>query len=107
IHTGIASQFVAPHLVEFLDAYPQMKLQIIGDDNHLDVNIREADVLIRPWVPAESDLIQKHLFSFETGLYASKAYIAKYGIPKIPEDLQHHLLIASAVNHLAPISHVN
>ncbi|MBA3814395.1 MAG: hypothetical protein H0X26_07910 [Alphaproteobacteria bacterium] len=60
-----------------------------------------AHVVIRPRVfgPEAEDLIQEHLLTNYTGLYASQDYLTKFGVPEKPEDLDHHQLIAYG-NHI-------
>ncbi|AIL12846.1 hypothetical protein IM40_03900 [Candidatus Paracaedimonas acanthamoebae] len=78
----------------FLKKYPNMKISIVGTDESLDLQAREADVAIRPFVPKNPELVHLYLLSYPLGLYASKEYLAEYGIPRKPEDLDNHRLLA-------------
>ena len=59
----------------------------------LDLPMREADVAIRMKEPSQADLIRKRLMSVHMRLYATKAYIEKFGEPKEMSDLEDHRLI--------------
>lgn len=91
---GFVSSYLSPILKDFLDTYPKISLSIIGSNHTPDLKMREADVLIHPKIENDDKLIQKYLMTFHEKLYASPEYLKKFGIPKIPKDLDdHHLLV--------------
>ena len=93
---GLVNLFLLPHIPEFLKQYPDIRLTLIANDAIPSFEFGEVHVVIRPQIhdPEAGDLIQKHLLTNHVGLYASKEYLEKFGIPKTPDDLDNHRLIA-------------
>ena len=90
---GLGSVWLTPRLAEFTELYPQINVTLLLDDRELDLAMREADVAIRLRRPTQPDLIQRKLFTVHNHLYASTAYVKKYGIPKSVEDLDKHKIV--------------
>jgi DNA-binding transcriptional LysR family regulator len=107
IHSGHSIDFFSSCISEFIEAYPKINFNILSNDTLFDVDIREADVVIRPWSQDTSDLVQRHLFSFNLNLYASKSYIEKFGMPETAEDLKNHRLLAVSADHMLHSNLVN
>lgn len=104
--TGHASVWLVKYMKGFLAKYPNIKISIIGTDETLDLQAREADVAIRPFVE-NSDLEHVYLLSYPLALYASKEYLADHGIPKNVEELDNHQLIAFSQNNKIPFGDVD
>ena len=79
---------------EFLDLYPDVRVELILSNEELDLAMREADVAIRLRRPAQPDLIQRRLFTVHFHAYASKDYIKRFGEPKSLEDLDNHRIVS-------------
>ena len=90
---GFVSSYLSRVLKGFLEAYPKLHLSIVATDSTPDLKLREADVLIHPYIENEPDLIQRELCTFHEKLYASPEYLKKFGTPEKIEDLDHHRLI--------------
>ena len=90
---GLGSTWLAQHVKEFLELYPDISLHLVLEDHELDLSMREADVAIRLTVPRQPDLIQRHLLTVNTHLYAAPSYVAAHGLPKSTADLENHRLI--------------
>lgn len=90
---GLGSSWLAWRVNEFVDLYPGIHLELILSDDELDVGMREADVAIRLRQPTQPDLVQRKLFTVHFHVYASPAYIERFGEPKSAADLDDHRLI--------------
>lgn len=90
---GFGAGWLTPRLGEFMDAYPDIQLQLILTDDELDLSMREADVAIRLRQPTQPDLIQRRLFTVHYHVFASPDYIKKHGRPTSIADLDQHRLI--------------
>jgi DNA-binding transcriptional LysR family regulator len=90
----------------FLEAYPDISMTLLLDDNDLDLAMREADVAIRMHAPKQPDLVQRHLMTIQWDVCASPEYLAKHGMPQRPEDLDVHKLILFGEYH-PPVQDVN
>lgn len=90
---AFGSMWLAPHLQEFLDQYPDIEIKLHLTDEEIDFNMREADIGITA-LPMESlDIIQSDPIAYRFRIYASRAYLKKFGTPQKPEDLSDHRLI--------------
>jgi DNA-binding transcriptional LysR family regulator len=90
---GLGQNWLTPRLGEFLDLYPEVRLQIILTDEELDLSMREADVAIRLRQPQQGDLIQRKLFTVHFHVYASHDYIKGHGVPKDLSEIDEHRIL--------------
>lgn len=90
---GIGSTWLTPRLREFIDIYPDIRLDLILEDRPLDLGMREADIAIRLTKAHQPDLIQRPLFVGGYHVYASAKYLDMYGTPATMADLRNHKII--------------
>lgn len=95
VTTSVAfgSIWLIPRLRQFLETYPTIKLSLKLNDGELNLGMREADVAIRFAPPRQPDLIQRHLRTFHSAVYASAEYLKRSGTPRSPRDLAHHCIV--------------
>jgi DNA-binding transcriptional LysR family regulator len=91
---GLGANWLSPRLGEFLELYPEIKLQLLLTDDELDLGMREADVALRLKEPLQPDLIRRRLFNIHFHAYASTDYLKRYGQPRSIDDLDTHRLLA-------------
>src|ERR1700733_12280670 len=91
---GLGANWLAPRLGEFVDLYPEIKLQLLLSDDDLDLGMREADVALRLREPIQPDLIRRRLFTVHFHAYASADYLKRHPQPRKVEDLDQHHLVA-------------
>lgn len=103
---ALGTAWLTPRLGEFLELYPDIRLQLILTDDELDLGMREADVGLRLREPLQPDLIRRRLFTVRYHAYASTTYLKRHGQPQSVEDLEKHRLIGysgGASNYLTPM----
>jgi DNA-binding transcriptional LysR family regulator len=103
---GIGVHWLTPRLGEFLDLYPEIRINLITTDEELDLAMRAADVAIRLRQPLQPDLIQRKLFSMHFHAYASPEYLKRSSTPHVIEELDnHHILVlgGNAPNYLQDV----
>jgi len=103
---GFGAQWLAPRLQGFLEAYPDVAVVLILDDNDLDLAMRQADVAIRMHLPRQPDLVQRHLLTMNYYVCASPEYLKQHGTPRRPEDLDEHRLVLFGDYH-PPVPDIN
>ncbi len=92
---GIGSVWLASRLKKFMQNYPKLRLNIQLTDDDVDFTMREADVSINYHEASPTDdVVQKELANIRMSVYASKEYIQTHGMPKTPEELDQHKLVA-------------
>lgn len=103
---ALGTAWLTPRLGEFLELYPDIRLQLILTDDELDLGMREADVGLRLREPLQPDLIRRRLFTVRYHAYASTGYLKRHGQPKSTEDLDRHRLVGysgGVGNYLTPM----
>jgi DNA-binding transcriptional LysR family regulator len=104
---GLGSGWLTERVQEFLDLYPEIQLQLILANEELDLTMRQADCAIRLRQPQQPDLIQRKRFTVHFHLFASPAYVAKYGKPRAIEELDRHRIVTfgeQVPHHLADMN---
>jgi len=90
---AFGSTWLTRVIKRFIDDYPGIEVSLILADTDLDITMREADCAIRFAMPTRGDLIQRHLRTVRSRLYASPDYLRAHGMPKSLEDLDGHLIV--------------
>ena len=90
---GLGTGWLSNRVDEFLELYPDIRLQLIFSNEELDLTMREADCAIRLRQPQQPDLIQRKLFTVHFHLWASSDYVNRHGKPRSTADLVRHRLI--------------
>lgn len=103
---AFGTSWLAPHMREFLDLYPEIQVTLLVDDRELDLTMREADIALRLFPATHPDLIQKKIATLHNSVFASNQYLRMYGMPKKIEDLSRHKLITYGEDNL-PFAEVN
>jgi DNA-binding transcriptional LysR family regulator len=104
---AFGSMWLTPRIKDFLEHFPEIEIMLILDDSELDLSMREADVAIRMSAPRQPDLIQRHLVTIHTHVYATADYLKKHGTPEKPEDLDRHRIVTFGDELHAPVSNIN
>lgn len=94
----MAASVIAPSLANLYQRHPQLHLDIAADDRVVDLARDGIDVAIRTGSPGGDSLVARQIGSHSRTLYAAPTYLAQFGMPQHPDDLQHHRLITSSVS---------
>src|ERR1700722_18923308 len=81
---------LAPRLSAFLDAHPQLSLELVIRDTLGDLVTEGFDVAVRFGEPEPSGLIARKLLDTRILTCAAPAYLARRGRPRLPRDLRRH-----------------
>lgn len=99
--------YLTPIIMKFLNDFNDIKIDLILSNQKLDPIKAELDLVIRGAGYLEDNMLQdsnmqmKILLKEKIGLYASPAYLLKYGKPKNCDDLLNHAII-NYVNNNRP-----
>ena len=96
---ALARILLAPLLVEFLEKYPEIEVNMSIDERHVDLIEQGIDVAIRAKKLEDSTLIARPLLQNPLLLVASPDYLAKHGEPQHPFDLKDHECIVYTYNN--------
>jgi len=92
--SSFAQLYIAPLLPQFMDAYPDLTLDLHLSDSQFDLIEGSYDLALRNSVLADSGLTARKLADDRRILCASPEYLNRYGVPENPADLDAHRLIA-------------
>lgn len=86
-----------PILVDYMRAYPDIRLELDLNDRKVDLIADGFDIVIRATGQLEdSSLVSRHLLSAQLLTLASPAYLKKHGTPHHPSELEKHRMIGYA-----------
>ena len=90
-----ASRFVSafllpPILAGLRHSDPGITIDLVATDTTENLLFHEADLAIRMYRPEQLDMITRHLGALELGLYATRGYLARRGVPETWEDCAAH-----------------
>ena len=88
VPVSFGQRHVIPRMPEFMQAYPNVKLDIMLLDRHVDLVAEGVDVAIRIGILDDSSLIARRLGDSPRLLVASKSYLQKHGRPNHPDELK-------------------
>lgn len=89
----IGHRIVIPALPAFLEANPDLTVEMSMTDQIVDLVSQGVDCLIRVGALENSDLICRKLGDLDLINCASPSYLARHGIPLTPDDLSAHHLV--------------
>jgi DNA-binding transcriptional LysR family regulator len=87
---GFGRSHVAPLISRFARKHPQVEVQLQLSVNPPPLTEDTFDVCVRFGAPPDSRVIARHLAPNRRLLCAAPAYLAKHGMPKVPNDLARH-----------------
>jgi len=83
-------EWIAPLLSEFHARHPEVRVEMVLNNEPLDLIDKEIDVALRVGNLPDSNLVARRLAVLRTQVYASQRYLEQHGEPLHPDDLQHH-----------------
>lgn len=90
---GFGREQLTPILPGLLEKYPGLSVEVDFDDRVTDLIQNRYDMALRGGRIADSSLVSRPICRFNLVVVASPAYLARYGIPRKPEDLTQHRLL--------------
>lgn len=90
---SLGKRFVVPAIAELRAAHPGIDIVCVTSPGLANLTRREADVAIRTLRPESPDLIVRRLAQLESGIYASRAYLAARGEPREGGSFEGHDLV--------------
>jgi len=80
-------QFLSPVVAEFLDSYPDVKVDLAIGERNIDMIDENFDIAVRMVPPPDSSLIVRSLATWRHVLCCSHGYLEKHGKPEQLVDL--------------------
>ena len=83
---------LTPLLLQFAASYPEVSLELDLSPRRVDLVVERFDLAVRiaSQLPDDNTLVARQLRQLQIGLYASPAYLDRYGEPQQPGELLNH-----------------
>ncbi|MEI9803322.1 MAG: LysR family transcriptional regulator [Pseudolabrys sp.] len=101
ITEGLGTFWLAPRLVEFQRAFPNILVDLHCAMRTADVLRHEVDVSIQLSRPTSTDIKIARLGALHIMPFASQSYLDRHGTPRTRAELLKHRLVIQAADHLA------
>lgn len=98
---GFGVGWLAPRLGALSESHPRLRIELVPVPRSISLSRREADLLVTVERPTEGRLVAARLVDYALGLYASRAYVARHGLPDGPGALGSHRLVGYVSDLLA------
>ena len=84
---------LTPLLLQYAASYPEVRLELDLSPRRVDLLAERFDLAVRAAarLPDDATLVARKLCDMPNGLYASPAYLRRYGTPERPEELLGHV----------------
>lgn len=79
---SLAVDFIIPAIARLHAEHPDVSVVLNSSSQLLNLSRREADIAIRTRKPENPDLIFRRLARWPMGLFASRAYLERHGVPE-------------------------
>ena len=87
----VVSRYVLPQiLARISEDAAQLQIEVVSEQRTASLSRREADIAVRMFRPTQGGLIAKRVANVRLGLYASAAYVKRFGAPR---SIEGHRLI--------------
>jgi DNA-binding transcriptional LysR family regulator len=90
---GFGNIVIAPALIELIDSYPELKIELVATSGLLSVSKREADMAVLLSRPTRGRLKTVKLTDYHLKLYATPGYLNSRAEIASPDQLREHRLI--------------
>jgi LysR family transcriptional regulator for bpeEF and oprC len=88
---SLGRRILIPALGDFFRRYPEIELEVGCNDRPVDLLEEGVDCVIRGGELTDLSLVARRLGSLKFVTCASPAYLAEYGTPQSPADIERHL----------------
>lgn len=92
---GLGNAWLMPKIALLRERYPEIEVELVISMGQRDLGRREADIALRVGKPGDDSLVGRRISAVGFGLFASRDYAARRGIPETPRDLAGHCVIES------------
>lgn len=98
--TSFGRMHIAPHLKAFMDAHPELAINLVLTDELSDIVGGGFDLAIRIAELTDSSLVARRLAPVRRLLCAAPTYLKMHGMPQSIDDLKNHRCLPAHNNDL-------
>lgn len=89
---------LSKHLDDYLRLYPDVSVDVNANQQKINMIQDGVDVALRVGAIENDNVVAKHLFNLNFGIFATPEYLAKHGTPHTPYDLYQHQVVAQSLS---------
>ena len=93
VGVGFGTHVLVPALPRFVERYPEVEIELTVLDELIDLLKDGVDIAIRPAPALNPALVARKICQFRRVVCAAPAYLARFGEPRTPGDLEAHRCI--------------
>jgi LysR family transcriptional regulator for bpeEF and oprC len=97
----LMAEWVAPLAARFLVVHPDVRIELLTRSEPVELVGRGADLAVTHGPQFDSSQVTRLLGALPTGLYGSREYLERRGVPHAPEALADHASLFLAATPLA------
>lgn len=89
---------LSKHLDDYLRLYPDVSVDVNANQQKINMIQDGVDIALRVGAIENENVVAKHLFDLNFGIFATPEYLAKHGTPQTPYDLYQHQVVAQSLS---------
>ncbi|WP_424810584.1 LysR family transcriptional regulator [Roseococcus sp. YIM B11640] len=89
----IGTRVLVPILGDLAISHPEIEIELSISNTYENLLRRDADIAVRLDRPAQEEVIAQRVGELEVGMFASRAYLKRRGMPSSLTDLGQHRMI--------------
>lgn len=93
---SIATDLLLPAIERLQQRWPLIRVDLEVSTQLLSLGRRQADIAFRNVRPEAPELVVRRIVSWPVGLFASAAYLERFGLPEPEHELRDHRLVVYA-----------
>lgn len=90
---SFGARVIAPALADVMAEHPEIEIEFSASNQQENLLRRDADIAVWLVQPDHDGLIAQRIGTIEFGFYATRRYIARYGLPADTREMARHRLI--------------
>jgi DNA-binding transcriptional LysR family regulator len=90
---GIASLYLASRFSRLRQQHPELTVELLTSPQAVSVNRREADLFLSFFQPTGQGMVSERIGCFQLGLYGSRSYLEREGMPEKASDLSRYSFV--------------
>jgi len=102
LHTSPARSHILPNLPRFLLSHPELRLDVILVAGAISLDAKDFDVGVFLGDPPDSNLVARCIAQRCFRTFATRAYLARHGKPRTPQELTAHNCLLHVPPHGRP-----
>jgi DNA-binding transcriptional LysR family regulator len=84
-----------PCFAKLREDFPKLALELVIDNAVANLSRRDADIAVRMFRPEQLALVARRVGAVRLGLFATRGYLRRTGVPRSVDDMREHTLVGS------------